>query len=292
MNAKLKPIPDRTPFRAEKVFVTPDMARQFIEGHENYRPLNPARVAQYAGDMKSGNWPFNGQTIAFDWHNKPGDGNTRLNACILADTGFETVIVWGIDPAAFVVTDRHRPRSLRDELRHRGYARGDLLAAALPFVWTWEKSRMLSRDTLGHPSTMVLLQCLNLNPTLPGFMRDSKSLRELGLPNALTSALRYILVKSSSEVVADQFLGELSIGEMLAQTNPVFQLRKRLQKEVSTNTSTLKKRPRLALISKAWNMWLAGQECTQLKWTSTGPGSETFPKISTQQEVIDAEQAS
>lgn len=291
MNAKLKPIPERVPFRAERVFVTPDMARRFLEGHENYRPLNAERVKQYAGDMKSGHWPFNGQTIAFDWHNKLGDGNTRLHACISADAGFETVIVWGIDPAAFVVTDRHRPRSLRDELRHRGYSRGDLLAAALPFVWTWEKLRMLSRDTSGHPSTMVLLQCLDRNPTLPEFMHESKSLRELGLPNALTSSLRYILVKSSSQEVADQFLGELGIGEMLAQTNPVFQLRKRLQKDAATNTTKLKKRPRLALITKAWNMWLAGEECMQLKWTSTGPGSEPFPKVATQQEVAAAEQA-
>jgi hypothetical protein len=266
------------------------MARTWLKDQENYRPLNAARVAQYAGDMKAGNWPFNGQSIAFDWHGKLGDGNTRLHASISADTEFETIVVWGIDPAAFVVTDRHRPRSLRDELRHRGYARGDLLAAALPFVWTWERSRMLSRDSLGHPSTMVLLQCLDRNLGFPNFMRESKSLREIGLPNALTSALRFILINSSSEAVADQFLGELGVGEMLSKTNPVFQLRNRLQRDVSA-TAKLKKRTRLALISKAWNMWLAGQECTQLKWTSTGPGSEVFPKITTQQEVIDAEKA-
>lgn len=288
MNAKLKPIPERVPFRVERMVVTPDIAREWLEGHENYRPLQPERVKQYGGAMLAGEWLCNGQTLAFDWFGRLGDGNTRLHGCIWADTPFETLVVWGIDPAAFVVTDRHRPRSLRDELRHRGYARGDILAAALPFIWTWEKSKMLSRDTLGHPSTLVLLQCLERNAPLTNFLHDSKALRELGLPNALTSALRYILTKSSTEAVADQFLGELAIGEMLGQTSPVFQLRKRLQRD-ATSTAKLKKRTRLALISKAWNMWLAGQECTQLKWTSTGPGAEVFPKILTQQEVKDAE---
>lgn len=305
MNAKLQPAPlhkterrskqrperAETTQRAEHIWLTPSFARQLLDGHVNYRPHNADRVKMYKGDIVGDKWRSNGDTIVVDENGQLIDGQHRCHAVIESGIPIQTWIIWGVPASGVDVKDLHRPRSMRHILTRTGYSKADILGPALPFVWTWEKSGTLSRDSLGHPSKMVLKECLQRNPDITRYVHDSKPLRELGLANSLTSALRYILTRSSTEEIANQFLGELGIGEMLAQTNPVFQLRKRLQKNLATGASTLKKRTKLAMISKAWNMWLAGQECTQLMWRSTGPGAEPFPKILTQQEVSDAEQA-
>lgn len=289
MKPELKTVP-QTEF-AEKMTITPTVAAQMLEGHENYRSLLGNRVALYAEDMKHGRWDDNGQPILIDEDGNIIDGQHRLHACIKSRCPFTTWVISGIPASKVDTIDTGRPRSLRDILERRQLPKADLVAAALPFVYNWEKAKCLVRDAATHPSRKSLLECLARHPLLIGYCQHHKALRDLGLTESFTSALRYVLVVSSNEEVAYQFLGELAVGDLLNERSPVFQLRKRLIRDVLTSASKLTKRTKIALVTKAWNSWLAGQETLQLKWTSTGPGAEPLPPVLTQAEATDSDQA-
>lgn len=278
-----------TPRRAAEVIeITVSIAKKMLEGHENYRGLDLRRVIQYANDMQRGDWDECGQPILFDENNNLIDGQHRLHAVIRSGCSIKFWVIYGVRGVETI--DTHKPRTLRNLLERQKYPKAQLVSAALQYVLAWEVTGKLSRDTgSSYPSRKTLLACLERHPRLHEYCAQNKALTSLGLSNAFTSALRYVLVRSSSEDVAFQFLGELAIGEMLQKTSPVFQLRTRLIRNKERGAIKVSPRTVIALVTKAWNLWVSGQESPRtFKWTSTGPSAEEFPSVLRQAEVDDA----
>jgi hypothetical protein len=78
------------------------------------------------------------------------------------------------------------------------------------------------------------------------------------------------------EVSAKLFFDALVTGEGFKDTDVLYLLRERLQKE---RTSAAKVRPihLAALVVKAWVAWMTGVTPSKLMWNSSGPKSEDFP---------------
>lgn len=253
------------------------------QGYKNYRRPIPGRVSLYADDMRNRRWRYTAEPLTV---RRPDgvllEGQNRCLASIKANASFEALVVYDeVDEQAVDAMGLGAPRTLRDTLERKGVGKADVLAAAVPFVYNWEKTKCLARDLTTHGSRMAMLECLNRHPRLIDYVQKNKNLHDLGLPDSFTSALRYVLVMSSNEEAAYQFLGEVGIGDQLSNRSPVFQLRKRLLRDALGNASKLQKRVKIALVTKAWNLWLSGQECLMLKWTSVGPGAEEFPEVLT-----------
>jgi hypothetical protein len=278
-----KPIPF-----AEVIEITVSIAKKMLAGHENYRGLDIRRVIQYADDMQRGDWDECGQPILFDENNNLIDGQHRLHAVVRSGCSIRFWVIYG--ERGVETMDTHKPRSLRNLLERRQYPKAQLVAAALQYVWAWETTGKLLRDTgSSYPSRKTLLACLERHPRLHEYCAQNKALASLGLTNAFTSALRYVLICSSSEDVAFQFLGELAVGEMLQKTSPVFQLRTRLIRNKERGAIKVSPRTVFALVTKAWNLWVSGQDSPRtFKWTSIGPAAEDFPRVLRQSEVDDA----
>ena len=51
--------------KTELLWVTPEMATQWLEKNENNRNLSQHRIARYAKDMKQGDWKITGDSIRF-----------------------------------------------------------------------------------------------------------------------------------------------------------------------------------------------------------------------------------
>ena len=49
--------------RPEVMFITPEIAQQWTGLNTRNRPVRYTKVAQYARDMKAGNWALNGETV-------------------------------------------------------------------------------------------------------------------------------------------------------------------------------------------------------------------------------------
>ena len=104
--------------------ITPDKAMEYLKHNtNNYRSLNKERVQAYAADMKSGNWQMNGEAIKFDKKQELKDGQTRLNAIIVADTPVDMLVIRGIDDGVSMY-DIGQARSLGQIAKARGVLDG------------------------------------------------------------------------------------------------------------------------------------------------------------------------
>ena len=82
----------------ERMLITPDFAIAAMERNSGNRNISSNSVECYALDMKNNRWKYTAEPIAFSWEGKLINGQHRMAACILADTPFEALIVWGLDP--------------------------------------------------------------------------------------------------------------------------------------------------------------------------------------------------
>lgn len=100
---------------ANKVIVTPQKAKQWLETSKGNRHINKARVAQYKHEMIKGNWRYNGDRIRFLGDGSLYDGHHRLTACVESNCQIivDTFVI--PDEAKFTV-DKGNPRKTADNL--------------------------------------------------------------------------------------------------------------------------------------------------------------------------------
>lgn len=62
--------------------ITPDIAKKWLEGHENVREVSWHRVEAFANDMRDGRWQLTHQGICFNANGDLIDGQHRLHAIV------------------------------------------------------------------------------------------------------------------------------------------------------------------------------------------------------------------
>lgn len=113
----------------EIVTVTPELAREWLKANTKNRPLDKRKVGQYANDMKSGNWPLNGEAIKFGESKRLFDGQHRLKAVDESGVSVPMLVIRGLDESTFTTIDTGKGRSPGNILGIAGHADPNSLAA-------------------------------------------------------------------------------------------------------------------------------------------------------------------
>lgn len=96
--------------RTEKVFVTPEMAKQWLSSANwKNRRLMPTVVARYACDMKLGFWALTHQGIAFRSDGTLADGQHRLAAVVKSEVGVWMLVTFGMDEPVVDLGNKRQP---------------------------------------------------------------------------------------------------------------------------------------------------------------------------------------
>jgi hypothetical protein len=122
------------------VVITPDDAARLVASFRSTGKVDQKLVKAYAEDMAAGRWLLNGATIVLSGDSKVLDGRARLLACVQARKAFKTLIIDGVDDAAFETIDAVRKRRLADVLTIRRFPHGRALAAALRLIWSHQNN--------------------------------------------------------------------------------------------------------------------------------------------------------
>jgi hypothetical protein len=118
---------------------TPKLAEYVLTNlNLHNRPRKTAKIVQYSKDMTNHNWLITGETIAFGSDGLLKDGQNRLAACIRANTSFDTHVIFGIDPRAFVVMDTGANRSHSDVLAIMGVKNAKRISATIRLISAWQ----------------------------------------------------------------------------------------------------------------------------------------------------------
>lgn len=145
--------------------ITPEWATKALARNIHNRPKSHDRIELYARDMKRGQWVINHQGIAFDENGDLLDGQTRLEAVVLAGVAVDMMVTTGLPILAanskslhtMDTVDNCRIRSNGQNLglRH-GYKNGNRVAASARTVADICCGRHVSRVTT--PQTLAILE--------------------------------------------------------------------------------------------------------------------------------------
>lgn len=300
----------KQPPRLSQELIGPAEAAQMLGTAKGNRGLNKRTVERYARDILAGHWPVNGQTIVFSWDGVLRDGQHRLQAVIQAGKKVPFLVVRGVDPESQITMDTGRSRSFRDYATIKGEPHAGTLGPIARWWALYEGGMVRSRIQISHQELEALL---NAHPTIyrgagvgAGAYLDSSTVAGSGSGGpggkALGRALRgggpggfirkfatpsvqgfvhaYTAEKYDAEL-ADAFMQDLDTGASLAETSPIFKLRKRL---IDAAARRLRPEHVLAITIKAWNAWINGEKMTSdLRWREGGPSPEPFPKFTVDQ---------
>jgi len=270
----LKP-PDKS--RAEKVFVTPQMAKRWLECNTNNRPCARIDIFRLLGAIERGEWWLNGETIKFDTEMVLRDGQTRLAAIIEADTGVWSWVIFDLDDrdnAVFNSTDEGRKRTLGHLLSVAGWKNYNCLAAAIRTVYDLDVD--VPFDSAGFSASIgrgILADHPNINASLVYVLgHDIRSTYNVGT----AAGMHYVMSKQDPDA-ADHFWESFATGVFTSAKSPVKQVRdivianKNAKADHRLTPTTIQ-----ALIIKAWNLLREGHTRKSLRWNSE---KENFPMI-------------
>lgn len=261
-------------------FITPELASEYLTKNTHNRNLRGAIVAIYAAAMMAGQWVLNGESIKFAPDGTLVDGQHRLAAIVEAGVGVHILVVRDVDIESQLTVDVGLRRSIADHLTWRGEVNSTTLGATLNAVHTYRKTGMFNVGTAApgvRGTYRDLLDLLDAEPAIRDSVRVAKNLNAaLKCPTGAMAALHYTLWCMSPED-ADGFFEALTSGADLAPDNPVFVLRRAMERAQRERVHKMATKYLMAITIKAWNLWIVGDTCKVLGWRAGGAKAEAYP---------------
>lgn len=117
-------------------FVTPAIAKKWMEQNTGNRRLRETTVEQYARDMLAGNWESEPVPVCFDETGKLGNGQHRLSAIIKSGKAQKMLVARHVPRRAIAMMDRGLGRTLNDVSKFVG-ANFDSRQASIARILKW-----------------------------------------------------------------------------------------------------------------------------------------------------------
>ncbi|MCW3782983.1 hypothetical protein [Defluviimonas salinarum] len=197
--------------------ITPERASELLERARN-AVADKKAVETYAQAMKNGAWILNGQPIILDQDGRVIDGVQRLNACIKADTPFQTIIARNVRSDTLHTIDQHRRRSYQGVLESRG------IKVAGAIVRTMSKLIRIENGTLGRENLPISWsrydRVLAANPELLDAIEIADESRGSALHSTARPVLAFMAIRAGKRDELMAFLRELSIEHTLGLDSP------------------------------------------------------------------------
>lgn len=256
--------------------ITPKKAAEWLRHNARNRPHDVGWSEKLANAMKRGEWKLNGDTIKFNGA-KLVDGQHRLHGVCLAGVSIQSYVVRGVQDDAFDTLDQGKRRSVGQMFARDSEKHYNALAAACKFLWAYEHGtcRSATGTRCGDFTPAIAWCVLNSHPGL----RDSLSVvQNLGTKSLMgfgIAAALHCLMKQKDAELAETFWANLSSGENISKSQPVYLLRERLLANRAQTNTKMRQNIVAAFSIKAWNATRKGIKLGVLKFLD----EEAFPEI-------------
>lgn len=260
---------------AEEVMVTPALCEFLLARNDNNRPVSRVAVERYARQMTAGVWELTGETLVISKSGRLLNGQHRCHAGVQAAVDFRTLVVFGIDDAAFAYMDIGRKRSSGDVFTIYGVPNATAMAAAT--LWLWRHEAGVGEGA-ARPGNEELYEYYMKHQDLQRSVNSGWRFTQYKLaPPTMCTALHYLCAQKNREM-ADAFFERTATGIGLEKGDPALILRNRLVAN-RTGSERLVDEYISAFFIKAWNAWRQRMKLSNLSWRATGHAKEDFPRI-------------
>ncbi len=256
--------------------VTPEMARNWLDGKTHNRNVRDTKVMEYALDMENGLWHV-AASLVFNVEGQLVDGQHRLEAVALYGEPVPFNIVRNAVPEAILAVDTGLKRTLADVLRMEKVLNATDVAVLIRTLWRWE-----------HYETFRDVPSIQRKPTPQQAMAYYEERVEV-IDEAVVFARRFY----APTFITRSIIGGLHIvfndidpendkefWRLVASGAEGATAIVALQRRLKDNHSKRDKLPSwytAALVIKAWNFWLDGTNVKILKFKPGGTKNERFP---------------
>lgn len=273
--------------QVEVVNMTPDAASNHLAHNTHNRRINQATVATYAQAMKEGRWLQGGaDAIKIASDGTILNGQHTLTAITQAEVPIEVVVYRDVPPEAQEVMDTGLKRSFANALSMAGESDPNNMAAATNMLYYWDKGLRGSGLTSMGGSLVKRAQIPQLvaffnenrDDIRAGVAAASKVRKQVRVGTRILSLANIVFNRIDTDDTA-YFFERLETGEQLVKTDPIYQLRKRLQEEsMKLSQGRIASAVLLGLVMKAWNLYRDGEQVQVLIYRPGGSSKEQFPE--------------
>ena len=259
---------------AERVFVTPTMAADWLEHNFDNRKVIPNHVRSLEIVFRRGDMQLNGQTIKLSKTGRLLDGQHRLMACVNTGIGFWTFVVRDLEEETFDTIDLGGvTRRVKDVFGIRGEANSKELAATLNVLDHFIRSGGGFFDGLkGSFTVSVADSLLSRHPKVRLSITVIDNKRNV-LWRCASACCAHYLFSLSSQRLADEFVDVLTNGSN--ERSRPFNLFRESLIRTSKLKARMSNRVTAARAIKAFNHEQAGTSPKFIRWDD----QEDYPAI-------------
>lgn len=259
-------------YESKVEIITPNIARGLLETTIINRDIRPMHVRALAGEMESGRWVLNGESLIISDQGSLLDGQHRCQAVVDSGQSIETIVVRGVHASVFDTLNSGKQRTFQDVLEIRGEPNARILANAAKRLWRFYQGDLKAQKKT--PSNKELAQFLLCHSPLKesaDFISGLVNTNAI-LPRGLACFGHYLFATHDKER-ADRFFEQVMSGVGLELGTGPWHFRERLLKrKASKHMMSIKEVT--ALMIKAWNAYKQNTPLKRLKWNK----KEQFPK--------------
>jgi hypothetical protein len=259
------------------VTITPDMATRMLHMNTKNRPLNLKRAYRLAEAIKRGEWQMNGDTIRISESGVVLDGQHRLKAIEVSGQSVETILVEGLPDCVFYTIDTNaKTRNAGDILAIAGEKNYAVLAAAASLLYKHEKTGdPYYSNALYYPTAQQIEEMVEKHQHLKDAVSDccAKKFIKRYITSSQAAFALYVF-RLTDKTKADSFFEKLESGAGLPSDSPILLLRDRLVLEANDKKTTMSKKYKMALMFKAFKLYLKEQTAKSLRVRMDGEQAE------------------
>jgi hypothetical protein len=256
---------------AEVVMLTPGLAGELLRRNPDNRGIKPAKLLQFAADIKDGRWAFNGETIIVSRDGLLNDGQHRCNAVIEANTPVKVIMSFGVERNSRLTVDQGAARGAADYLSMDGVPNATAAATIARLLIAYEQSG--GRDVDGRTATNA-----QITTRVHADERIGKAAhygvtvgkRASYYVAGTVIGFCYYLFSEIDENDAHAFLQQVCTGEGLRRNDPAHTAREKLL------TAGKNRSRNVAILFRAWTFYRRNMQVKPSSLNATLPLPELY----------------
>ncbi len=259
-----------------KQFITPSIAKAYLDSNPSNRRISKPMVLRYANDMMNGKWKEDtGETMKFSKSGRLLDGQHRLYAVVKANVTICFHVAFNVDESSFDVIDTGKGRNATDCFTIAGIKSYNKIPSIISYYNLLEQGKRQGQQLNIHATNAKLLE---------QYYEDEIFWQNTGrnaqnwyiafakiLPPSFIGGF-YAHFYNINPEKAEMFMNQLCTGSDIS--NQTINL---LRKKLIQDKMSIRKMPpnlKMAFIIKTWNNFITGNNIKILRFD---PESEKFP---------------
>jgi hypothetical protein len=247
---------------SEATTVTPGLASIILAKNDHNRNIRPAKLAQFAADMRKGRWAFNGEPIILAKTGELNDGQHRLSALVDANVTIPLVIVFGVERDTRTTVDQGAARKASDYLHMEGEKNAATLAGLVRLSIAYERSgydSIMNSNLVTNAEVLARARSDELAKEAAEFAQGTARVASAFASPSVIGFCYYTFAVESS-VEAKDYMTQVCGGEGLKRSDPAYAVRERLLSLGQRNREM-----RTEIIFRGWNAYRRGGTLTIAK---------------------------